>query len=64
MREPDTRIKQFAKDYSVLLARHFKNVIDTCYNHSFDIYKIKRLDYAKLLEEASKKNKELKENEG
>ena len=52
----DTRIKQFAKDYSVLLAIHFKNVIDTCYNHSFDIYKRKRLDYAKLLEEAKKKN--------
>lgn len=52
----DTRIKQFAKDYSVLLAIHFKNVIDTCYNHSFDIYKRKRIDYAKLLEEAKKKN--------
>ena len=52
----DTRIKQFTKDYSVLLAIHFKNVIDTCYNHSFDIYKRKRLDYAKLLEEAKKKN--------
>ena len=52
----DTRIKQFAKDYSVLLAKHFKNVIDTCYNHNFDLYKRKRLDYAKLLEEASKKN--------
>ena len=52
----DTRIKQFAKDYSVLLAIHFKNVIDTCYNHSFDIYRRKRLDYAKLLEEAKKKN--------
>ena len=52
----DTRIKQFAKDYSVLLAKHFKNVIDTCYNHNFDLYKRKRLDYAKLLEEANKKN--------
>ena len=52
----DTRIKQFAKDYSVLLAIHFKNVIDTCYNHNFDIYKRKRIDYAKLLEEAKKKN--------
>ena len=52
----DARIKQFAKDYSVLLARHFKNVIDTCYNHSFDLYKRRRLDYAKLLEEAKKKN--------
>ena len=52
----DARIKQFARDYAVLLARHFKNVIDTCYNHSFDLYKRRRLDYAKLLEEAKKKN--------
>lgn len=52
----DARIKQFARDYAVLLARHFKNVIDACYNHSFDLYKRRRLDYAKLLEEAKKKN--------
>ena len=52
----DTRIKQFAKDYSVLLAKHFRTVIHDKYNDSFDLYKSRRLAYSKLLSEAKKKN--------
>ena len=52
----DARVKQFAKDYAVSLAKHFRTVIHDKYNDSFDLYKSRRLAYAKLLEEAKKKN--------
>ena len=52
----DARIKQFAKDYAVSLAKHFRTVIHDKYNDSFDLYKSRRLAYAKLLSEAKKKN--------
>lgn len=52
----DARVKQFAKDYAVSLAKHFRTVIHNKYNDSFDLYKSRRLAYAKLLSEAKKKN--------
>lgn len=52
----DARVKQFARDYAVSLAKHFRTVIHDKYNDSFDLYKSRRLAYAKLLSEAKKKN--------
>ena len=56
MLEKDIRVQKYAHDYAVLLVQHFVSVVESKYNRDFDQYKSRRLAYAKILEEAKKKN--------